>query len=86
MMPQKEARRKSTRSSQEASRKHPPYNFLYLNRSKRKPVLIFNRENLQNFRFQNGLRRGLDFIALLIGDSFCEIIDSFSYTLKYYCT
>ena len=32
------------------------------------PVLIFNRENLQNFRSQNDPRRGLDFIALCLSD------------------
>ena len=28
------------------------------------PILIFNRENLQNSESPNGPRRGLDFIAL----------------------
>ena len=29
------------------------------------PLYVFNRENPQNSETQNGLRRGLDFIALL---------------------
>ena len=37
--------------------------FVTLNFDNTKSILIFNRENLQNFKSQNGLRRGLDFIA-----------------------
>ena len=38
------------------------------------PIYIFNRENPQNSELQNGLRRGLDFIALPVSKSLVDQI------------